>query len=455
VLEGMQNKLEKTLKVLRGHAKIRPAHIEEALKDIRASLLDADVNFQVVKRFLDQTKEQALGTEVAEGLNPYQQFVKVLNKQMLDIFGESEEFNLAFKPPVIVFMIGLQGSGKTTSTAKLAVYAKKKLKRKPVVVSVDVTRPAAIEQLERMAKDAKVDCFNTPSMNPLERAQAALKYAQTYGLDLVIVDTAGRLSIDEEMMGELEGLKNELQPQHLLYVADAMSGQQGLQVAEDFSNRVGLTGAILSKSDGDTRGGVAFSIREALGVPLQFVGTGEKHTAFEVFHPDRWVSRILGMGDIQGLIEKAEEAAKDGGTDMEGQAKKLAKGQLTLKDFQEQMKMMTKLGSVKNLMGMVPGMSGMANQIDQEQVDGKMKRIDAMINSMTAKEREHPDLINGSRRRRINGGSGTKVEDLNMFLKEFHQMQKMMKRMKGKKMKGLANMMGGGRGGMGGFPGMR
>jgi signal recognition particle subunit SRP54 len=419
VLDGLQSKLEKTLKVLRGQAKIRPAHIEEALQEIRTILLDADVQFQVVKRFLERTKEQALGAEVGQGLNPYQQFLRILQKEMLEVFGEVKEFNTSFKPPVVIFMVGLQGSGKTTSSAKLALYAKKKLKRKPLVVSVDVTRPAAIEQLERMAKDGKIDCFNSPSLSPFERAEGALKYAQTYGLDLLIVDTAGRLSIDEEMMQELENLKNKMNPQHLLYVADAMSGQQGLQVAEGFSERVGLTGAVLTKSDADTRGGVAFSIREALKVPLQFVGTGEKLQAFEVFHPDRWVSRILGQGDIKGLLEKAEDAASAGGADMEKQAKKMVKGKLSLQDFQQQMKMMTKLGSMKNLMGMVPGMSGMANQIDQEEVDLKMKRIDAMINSMTPKEREYP------------------------FLREFHQMQKMMKRFSGKKMKGLGNMLGG------------
>jgi signal recognition particle subunit SRP54 len=292
-----------------------------------------------------------------------------------------------------------------------------------------VTRPAAIEQLERLAKEIKIDYFQTASMKPLERAQAAIKYAQTYGLDFVIVDTAGRLSIDEALMSELSELKTFIQPHHILYVADAMSGQAGVSVAEGFSKRVGLTGAVLSKADADTRGGIAFSIREALQVPLQFVGTGEKPDAFEPFHPDRWISRILGMGDIASLAEKAKEIAEEEGIDDGTQVKKILKGQLSLVDFQQQMKMMKKMGSLGNIMGMIPGMSQMAGKIDQDQVDKKLKKVDAMINSMTNHERERPDVLNGDRKRRIAKGSGTQVEDLNQFLREFNEMQKLMKRM--------------------------
>jgi signal recognition particle subunit SRP54 len=443
VFDSLQNQLEKTLKALRGQAKIRPAHIEEALEAIKKSLLEADVQYQVTNRFLERVKAAALGADVAQSLTPYQQFIRILQKEMLDIFGAETPLELSGKPPIVLMMVGLQGSGKTTSSAKLALYAKRKLKRKPLLVSVDVSRPAAIEQLERLAEDAKVDNFKTPLTTPLERAQAALKYAQTYGLDLLIVDTAGRLSIDEPLMKELEVLKENIKPQSILYVADAMSGQQGLQVAEGFSARVGLTGAILSKADGDTRGGIAFSIRESLHVPLQFVGTGEKMEAIEVFHPDRWVSRILGMGDVIGLMEKADEAVQEHGEDKaQDQAKRMMKGQLTLLDFQQQMKMMSKMGSLGGLMGMIPGMSAMAGKIDHEALEKKMKKIDAMINSMTAAERTDPDLINGSRRRRISLGSGTQVEDLNQFLREFHEMQKMMKRFSGKKMKGLGSLLG-------------
>ena len=443
MLESLQDKFQKALKSLKGEAKIRPAHIEEALSEIRKSLLDADVNFHVVKRFLDNVRSKALGSEVVGSLTPYQQFIYILQKEMQNVLGEPIEFNLSYKPPVIVLMAGLQGSGKTTSSGKLALFAKKKLKRKPLLVSVDVNRPAAIEQLERLAKDAKVDYFNTKSNVPLERAQEALKFAQTYGLDLLIVDTAGRLSIDQEMMTELAELYSKLHPQYVFYVADAMSGQAGLQVAEGFSKTVGLTAAVLTKADADARGGVAFSIREALSVPLMFVGMGEKLEDFEFFHADRWVSRILGMGDLQSLVEKVEEVSSDQAVQAmkpEKMAKRALKGKLNLMDFQQQMKMMSKLGSLKGVMGMIPGMNQMASKIDSEAVEGRLKKIDAMICSMTPQERQHPEVLNGSRKRRVAGGSGTSVEELNQFLKEFWEMQKMMKRFKG--MKGMRGGLG-------------
>lgn len=442
MFDGIQGKLDRTLKVLRGQAKIRESHIEEALSEIRKSLLEADVHLHVVRRFLDNVKEKALGEKVLGSLTPYQQFIHLLGEEMKAVFGETPEFNLSFKPPVIIFMVGLQGSGKTTSSSKLALYAKRKLKRKPVLVSVDVTRPAAIEQLERMASDAKVDYVNPSTMDPFDRAAQAIKYAQTYGLDMVIVDTAGRLSVDESMMDELSRLKDKFQPQHVLYVADAMSGQQGLQVAEGFRDRVGLTGAVLSKADADTRGGVAFSIREALGVPLQFAGTGEKVESFEVFHPDRMVGRILGMGDLQTLSEKVEEAAltQKKKEKPENLAKRMMKGKMTLTDFQDQMKMMSKVGSFGSILGMMPGMGQMANQINSEEVESKLKKVDAMICSMTPGEREKPEVLNGSRKKRISRGSGTQVEEINQFLREFDQMKRMMKQLKGNKM--LSKMMG-------------
>lgn len=444
MFEALQGSLERTLKKLRGEAKIKASHIEEALQEVRTSLLEADVQFQVVNRFIEQVKTAAVGADVAQGLNPYQQFLRILSKEMLKIFGEPVEFNVSVKPPVIVLMVGLQGSGKTTSSGKLAVYAKKKLKRKPLLVSVDVTRPAAIEQLERLSKDAKVDYFQSSSMSPLERAQGALKFAQTYGLDFLIIDTAGRLSIDEPLMRELVELKEALTPHHVLYVADAMSGQQGLQVAKDFLSRVQLTGALLSKADGDSRGGVAFSIREALGVPLQFVGIGEKLDALEAFHADRWVGRILGMGDLASLAEKADEVVQGSGIDQKKQAKKLMKGEFSLADFQEYMRMIKKMGSMGSLMGMIPGLSQVASKIDPEMIETRLKRVDAMINSMTIKERTSPDLLNGDRKRRISRGSGVGVEEINQFLKEFFEMQKVMKRMSGMKgmMKGMMNFPG-------------
>lgn len=437
MLDGLQNRFDKALRVLKGEAKIRPQHIEEALKEIREALLEADVQFSVVKRLLARVKEKALGTEVLESLTPYQQFLHILQTEIREVLGSSPELNLKVKPPLVILMAGLQGAGKTTSSAKLGFHLKRKHKRSPVLVSVDVRRPAAIEQLERLCKDAKLDYVNPSTQDPVERGQEALKYARTYGSDVLIVDTAGRLSIDEELMQELERLKTELQPEEVLYVADAMSGQQGLQVAEGFSERVGLSGAIISKADADTRGGLVLSIREALGVPLYFVGSGEKTEAFEPFFAERWVSRILGMGDLKSLQEKVEEAsksAKSKGVKPEKMAKKAMKGKLSLTDFQQQMKMMSSMGSMKGLLGMIPGMGAMANQIDQEEVEKKLKRVDAMICSMTPKEREHPDVLNGSRKRRVARGSGSSVEELNQFLREFTQMQKMLKSFKGKGM---------------------
>ncbi len=440
MFDVFQNQLGRTLKALKGQAKIRPDHIEEALQSIRQSLLEADVQYGVVQHFLERVKQKALGAEVLENLSPYQQFLKILSQEMLELFGQPGDLNFAVKPPAILLMAGLQGSGKTTSSVKLAVYYKKKVKRKPLLVSVDVYRPAAIEQLQRLAADAKIDYFQSPSMQPLERAQGAIKYAQTYGLDLVIVDTAGRLSIDETLMKELVSLHDELKPHAVLYVVDSMSGQQGLQVAEGFAKQVGLTGAMLTKTDGDTRGGVAFSIRAALGVPIQFVGTGEKIDALEPFYPNRWISRILGMGDIETLLEKAQDAG--GGEVKVDQAKRMMKGQFTLRDFQEQMKMMSKMGSLGGLMKMIPGMGAMASKVNPEMIEKRLKRVNAMIDSMTFQERTDPDILNGGRRRRIAMGSGTQVEELNQFIREFYEMQKLMKRFGSGKMKGMPKLFG-------------
>jgi len=435
VLEGLQNRLDKTLKTLRGEAKIRAPHIESALLEIRTSLLEADVQFQVVKRFMERVREKALGAKVLDGVSPYQQFLYILREEMISILGGEQSFELQGKPPLVILMAGLQGSGKTTSSGKLALYLKKKMKRSPLLVSTDVRRPAAIEQLDRLAKDVKVDSFKVDSLNPLERARKAVEYARTYGLDTVIVDTAGRLSIDEDLMAELGALHRELNPAHTLYVADSMSGQAGLEVVTGFAKRILLTGAILTKTDADSRGGLALSVRENLGVPLFFVGAGEKMDAFDYFVADRWVGRILGMGDLKGLVDKVQDAM-EGEERAEEKTEKMArravKGHLTLTDFQEQMKMLSKLGSLKGLMGMVPGLSGMAGKIDSEALEKRFKRIDAMINSMTPFERADPNCLNGGRKRRVTSGSGTSVEELNQFLKEFWQMQKMMKGFKGK-----------------------
>ncbi len=441
MFENFQSKVGRTLQFLKGSARLKQSDIDQALVTLKESFLEADVDYDVTLRFLENLKTKALGQKISESLTPYQAFIKILYLEMVALFGDERSFDFQGKPPHVVLMAGLQGAGKTTTSAKLAVYCRKKLKRKPLLVSVDTTRPAAIEQLERLAQDANIDFFKSSSTNPLERADGALKYAATYGLDIVIVDTAGRLSISEPLMEELVSLEQALHPKHTFYVADAMSGQQGLKVARGFCDRVKVTGAILTKTDGDTRGGVAFSLREALGVPLQFVGTGEKLEGLDVFHPKRWVSRILDLGDLESFVEKAQDAF-EGQAPKEDQMKRLAKGNFTFLDFQEQMKMVSKLGSLGGLMGMIPGMGAMASKINQQDVDKKLKRINAMIDSMTKKERLDPDLLNGDRKRRIALGSGTKVEEINQFLREFTEMQKMMKQLSGKGMKGLARMMG-------------
>ncbi len=440
MLESLQHKLGRTLSFLRGQARIKEADLDKACAEIKDSLLDADVDYDVVETLLRQIRQKALGAKIPQSLNAFEEFLRILSKELLAIFGETQPFEAKGKPPFIILMSGLQGSGKTTSSGKLAYFLKKKLKRSPLLVSVDITRPAAMEQLERLAKDAGVDYFSTQSQKPVERAREALKYASTYGNDCLIVDTAGRLSIDDSMMAELELLHRELKPQATLYVADAMSGQQGLKVAKGFAERVGLSGAVLTKTDGDSRGGIALSMRHALQVPLLFVGTGEKLDGLEPFHPDRWVSRILGMGDLKSLFEKAEVAFEEKAPSKD-QMKRLMKGGFNFMDFQEQMKMLSKMGSMGSLLGMIPGMGAMAARVNQADIDKKLKKVNAMINSMTLKERMDPDLLNGDRRRRIAKGSGTTVEDLNAFVREFHEMQKMMKRMGGMKgAKGLSQM---------------
>lgn len=440
MFEGLQNGFQKTLTFLKGVPRLTESQIDEVLVQIKETFLQADVDYDVTSKFLEVVRSRAIGQKISTSLSPSEEFLKIISQEMLAIFGADAPFDLSGKPPQVVLMAGLQGTGKTTTSAKLALYLKKKLKRSPLLVSVDVTRPAAIEQLERLAKDVHIDFFSSKSMIPLERAKEAMKYAATYGNDTLIVDTAGRLSISEELMQELANLSNELKPKHILYVADAMSGQAGLQVAKGFSQKVGLTGAVLTKTDGDSRGGVAFSLRAALGVPIHFVGIGEKMDGLDSFIPKRWISRILDRGDIEGLLEKTQEVFAGEKPIEKDQAHRMLKGQFTFIDFQQQLKMISKMGSFGGLMGMLPGMGSLASKINQDEVNKKLKKINAMIDSMTLSERTEPGLMDGQRKRRISKGSGTTVEEINQFLREFTEMQRMMKQFSGKGMKGLGQL---------------
>jgi len=418
-----------TLKKIRGQGKITASNIEDAVKELRMGLLEADVNFKVVKNFIDRVKTKAMGQEVLESLTAGQQFFKIVHDELVQTLGaEAQEINVREKQSVIM-LVGLQGTGKTTSAAKLALYVRQQLKKKPGLVPVDVYRPAAVEQLTTLAKQNDIPVFPTdPSQKPEVILAAAKKWAETEMVEVVIVDTAGRLQIDDELMSELERLKATWAPQEVLLVADAMLGQQSVQVAEGFHKRLQLSGLILTKVDGDARGGAALSIRETTGVPIKFLGIGEKVANLEVFHPDRLAGRILDQGDVLTLVEKAREAI-DEKTARES-AKKLAKNKFTFDDFLQQIQMMKKMGGLETIFKMIPGMGQAMKQLkDMAPPDKEIKKIEAIIRSMTAKERENHKILNGSRRLRIANGSGTEVKDVNRLVEQFERSQKMMSQM--------------------------
>jgi signal recognition particle subunit SRP54 len=449
IFDSLSDKLLGSIKRLRGQDRITEDNIQEAIKEIRLSLLEADVNFKVVKSFIDRVKEKALGQEVmGAGISAGQQFVKVVHDELVNVLGgETEELIVRGKPGVI-FLVGLQGSGKTTTAAKLAKHIRAKYAKRPGLIPADVYRPAAIDQLKTLAAQNQILVFDSkPTQKPEEILEQAKKWAEDNMIDVVLVDTAGRLQIDEDLMTELSRLKAIWEPKETLLVADAMLGQQSVNVAEGFHGRLGLTGLVLTKVDGDARGGAALSIRQATGVPIKFLGVGEKSDALEVFHPDRLASRILDMGDVLSLVEKAQEVI-DEKTARES-AKKIAKQQFTVEDFLSQLQMMKKMGGFESLLGMLPGMGQMMKQIkDMAPPDKELKKIEAIIRSMTAQERRDHKILNGNRRLRIAKGSGTEVADVNKFIKQFEQSQKMMSQLM--KM-GLGGGLGGGRGG---FPGM-
>ncbi len=447
IFDSLSDKLMGSLKKLRGQNKITEENIQDVIKEIRMSLLEADVNFKVVKSFVDSVKEKALGAEVLSSISPGQQFVKIVNDELIRVLGgTTEDLNVSGKPAVI-FLVGLQGAGKTTTSAKLAKYIKQKYSKRPGLVPADVYRPAAIDQLKTLGKQNDIRVFDSqPTQKPEEILQQAKKWAEENMIEVVLVDTAGRLQIDEDLMQELGRLKEIWRPNEILLVADAMLGQQSVNVAEGFNSKLGLTGLVLTKVDGDARGGAALSIRQTTGVPIKFLGIGEKSDALEVFHPDRLASRILDMGDVLSLVEKAQEVI-DEKTARES-AKKIGKGQFTVEDFLKQIQMMKKMGGMESLLGMLPGMGGLMKQMkDMAPPDKEVKKIEAIIQSMTIKERQDHRILNGSRRLRIANGSGVQVADVNKFIKQFEQSQKMMQQL----MK--MGMGGGGRGG--GFPGMK
>jgi len=441
MFESLTEKLELTFKRLRGQGKITEKNIDEAIRDVRLALLEADVHIKVVKNFLDSVKAKAMGQEVLQSLTPDQQFLKIVRDELVELLGgEHQDLDLKTAPPVVIMLVGLQGSGKTTTLAKLAGHLNKDKKRSPYLVPADVYRPAAIEQLKVLGRELDLPVHDSdPEVSPVALCRQALGAAQNRLCDVLLIDTAGRLHIDDELMQELAAIKDAVRPHHILFVADAMTGQDAVNQASGFDGKLGLTGIILTKLDGDARGGAALSIREMVGKPILFSGVGEKLDALEPFYPDRLASRILGMGDVLSLIDKVQQNVE------EKEAAKLQKAflkqQFTLEEFQLQLKQIKRMGSLGSLLEMVPGAKKLAAQVDTEKAETELKRVDAIINSMTLGERRNPAILNGSRRRRIAQGSGTTVTDVNRLMKQFMEMKKMMQRVSKLGVKSLFNRM--------------
>ena len=428
MFDSLSTRLQDVFRTLRGEARLTPETVEVALREIRMALLEADVNFKVVKVFIDRVRDRAVDQEVLRSLTPAQQVVRIVRDEMLALFGTTEGgLPASAARPRVLLLLGLQGSGKTTTAAKLGRWLAKQ-GRHPLLVSTDVRRPAAIEQLSIVGKQAGVKVHDPAGqMDPVARAAGALTEAKNSGFDVVIVDTAGRLHIDDELMDELQAIKGAVQPADQLFIADAMTGQDAIKSAGEFNRRVGVTGVVLTKMDGDARGGAALSVVSVVGVPIAFVGSGERLQDLEPFHPDRVVSRVLGMGDVLSLIEKAEEAVSQ--EDAEKLERKIRHNEFTLEDFRDQLRTIRKMGPLEQILGMLPGMGALKELQEQRaQVDDKqILRVEAIINSMTPKERRNHQVINGSRRKRIAKGSGTTVEEVNRLLKQFIQMKKMLK----------------------------
>lgn len=444
MFENLSDKLDLLFKKLRGQGVMTEENIKEALREVRLVLLEADVNFKVVKDFVEKVRERAVGTQVLQSLSPGQQVIKVVQEELVALMGGSEDnsLNLAAKPPVAIMMVGLQGSGKTTTCGKLARLLKGQ-RRRPLLVPADVYRPAAIEQLKTLGRQLSVETFDSRAdQDPVDICREALRYATLNGFDTVILDTAGRLQIDEYLMNELVRIKEAADPREILFVADAMTGQEAVNVATGFNERLDITGVVLTKLDGDAKGGAALSIRAVTGKPVKLVGLGEKLDALEVFYPDRLVSRILGMGDILTLVEKAQ--ATFDVTETERLQQKLKKSQFDLEDFKAQLQQIKKMGSLDSILGMIPGVGKAMKQMQGAQPSEKeLKRIEAIIDSMTPGERANHQIINGSRRMRIAKGSGTTVQEVNQLLKRFTEAQKLMKQLQKMGPKGLMRGMKG------------
>jgi signal recognition particle subunit SRP54 len=437
MFDSLTEKLSSVFKKLRGHGKLTEQNITEALKEVRLALLEADVNFKVVKDFVERIRSRAVGQEVLESLTPAQQVIKIVHEELISLMGGmSSALNLSYKPPIPIMLVGLQGSGKTTTVGKLGKFLKDK-GRKPFLVPADVQRPAAIEQLKRLGEQLGLPVFDPdPKENPLTICRKALNWTDGENGDVLLIDTAGRLHIDEALMRELEEIRREIIPREILLVADAMTGQDAVNVARRFNEALDIQGVILTKLDGDARGGAALSIKAVTGKPIKFIGVGEKLDALEVFHPDRMASRILGMGDVLSLIEKAQEAIDT--KKAQELEKKLLKDAFTLEDFREQLQQMKKMGSIDQILSMIPGMSRLKLPKDFQGSEKELVKVEAIINSMTKQERRSPEILNGSRRLRIAKGSGTTVQDVNQLLKQYLQTKKMLRQFKKGGMRGLA-----------------
>ncbi|MDB4835153.1 signal recognition particle protein [Cyclobacteriaceae bacterium] len=439
MFDNLSSKLDRAFKTLKGQGKITEINVAQTAKEIRRALVDADVNFKVAKQVTDSIKEKAFGQDVLISVTPGQLLVKITSEELAELMGgKAADINIDGNPSVTL-MSGLQGSGKTTFTGKLAQYLKSKGKT-VMVVACDVYRPAAIDQLSVLAEQIDVKFYSEPdNKSPLEIAQNAIKEAKAQGVSNIIIDTAGRLAIDDEMMAEIEAIKNTIKPAETLFVVDAMTGQDAVNTAKAFNERINFDGVVLSKLDGDTRGGAALSIRSVVEKPIKFISTGEKMEAIDVFHPDRMAQRILGMGDVVSLVEKAQQVFDE--EEAQRLNKKIRKNQFDFDDFKSQLEQIKKMGNIKDLVGMLPGVGKMMK--DVEISDDAFKPIEAIINSMTSEERGNPDIINGSRRKRLAKGSGTDIQQVNNLLKQFNEMRKMMKKMNKMSKRGLANIFGG------------
>jgi signal recognition particle subunit SRP54 len=435
VFDGLSEKLNAVFKKLGGKGKLSEADVDAALREVRLALLEADVNFKVVKDFLTRVRARAVGEEVMRALSPAQMVVKIVHEELVQTLGEPAKIDLSGEPPHVVMLVGLQGSGKTTTAAKLALHLRKH-QQKPLLVAADTRRPAAIQQLQTLGKQLDIPVHSEGNAVPPPTICAnAVTRARDGAYSVVLLDTAGRLHIDEEMMRELAEVKTKAKPQEILLVVDAMTGQEAVRVADEFNRRVGVTGLILTKVDGDARGGAALSARSVTGVPIKYLAVGEKTDALEAFYPDRLASRILGMGDVLTLIEKAQETI-DQETARQA-AEKFLKAQFTFEDFLDQLQAIKKMGPLSQILGMVPGLNQIAKDLPADVTDKQMKRIEAIINSMTREERQQPQVLNGSRRKRIALGSGTSVQEVNQLVSQFKQMQRMMQQFKSGKTRGL------------------